>query len=351
MESKIPVVVLAATGSVGQRFIQLLDHHPWFEVVAVTASERSEGKTYKQACNWLLSTPMPEWVREMPVLPTQPEGINAKIAFSALPASSAKEIEPAFARQGFAVCSNAAAYRRESDVPILLPEINANHIELIPSQRRNHGWDGLIVTNPNCSSTGMTIALKPILDQFGIQKVFVTTLQAISGAGYPGVASMDILDNVIPFIGGEEEKIEWEPRKMLGKVVNHQIELVEIGISAQVNRVPVSDGHLVSLAMELENKASPEEIVQVLRAFQNPEICRDLPSIPNPPIVVFDEDNRPQPRLDRMQGAGMTTTVGRVRKDPLLDIKMVVLSHNTIRGAAGGSLLNAELLVKAGYIK
>jgi aspartate-semialdehyde dehydrogenase len=351
MRSKIPVVVLAATGSVGQRFIQLLDHHPWFEVVAVTASERSEGKTYQQACNWLLSTPMPEWVRNMPVLPTQPAGIDAKVAFSALPASSAKEIEPAFARVGFAVCSNAAAYRRETDVPILLPEINADHIALIDNQRLSRGWDGLIVTNPNCSSTGMTIALKPILTRFGVKKVLVTTLQAISGAGYPGVASMDILDNIIPYISGEEEKIEWEPLKMLGAVSNNQIELANFQVSAQVNRVPVSDGHLVCLSIELEKKASPEDVVNALREYQIPEMCRDLPSVPTPAIQVLDEANRPQPRLDRMLGAGMTTSVGRVREDPIFDIRMVVLSHNTIRGAAGGSLLNAELLVKTGYIK
>lgn len=351
MAPKIPVVVLAATGSVGQRFVQLLDQHPWFEVVALTASERSEGKTYQEACNWLLSTPMPDWARSMPVLPTHPAGIQAKIAFSALPASSAKDIEPEFARAGMAVCSNAAAYRREPDVPILLPEINAEHINLIPTQRKNRGWDGFITTNPNCSSTGMTIALRPILDQFGVKRVFVTTLQAISGAGYPGVASMDIMDNVVPYIGGEEEKIEWEPRKMLGKVQGDQIALADFRVSAQVNRVPVVDGHLVCLSMELEKKASPDEVIQALRAYPLPELCQGLPSAPQPPIVVMDEPNRPQPRLDRMTGAGMTTTVGRVRVDPLLDIKMIVLSHNTIRGAAGGSLMNAELLVKTGFVK
>jgi aspartate-semialdehyde dehydrogenase len=348
--NKIPVAVLAATGSVGQRFIQLLDRHPWFEVVAVTGSERGQGKTYAEVCRWVLPGDMPAWARGLPVLPSTPDAAQVPLAFSGLPADVAHEVEPLFAQAGTAVCSNASAYRRETDVPILLPEINADHAGLIPVQRQRRGWSGLIATNPNCTSTGMTIALKPILDAFGLKRVFAVSLQALSGAGYPGVPSLDILDNVVPNIGGEEEKVEWEPRKMLGQLAGGEIRLAGFGISAQTNRVAVTDGHLVCLTLELERSATPQQVAEALADYQTMPAARELPSTPRPPILVRHEDFRPQPRLDRMTGAGMTTVVGRVRADSLLDVRMVVLSHNTIRGAAGGSIYNAELLASLGHI-
>jgi aspartate-semialdehyde dehydrogenase len=248
------------------------------------------------------------------------------------------------------VCSNASAYRRETDVPILLPEINACHAEVIPIQRRKRGWSGFIATNPNCTSTGMAIALKPLMDAFGLRRVFAVSLQALSGAGYPGVASMDIADNVVPFVGGEEDKVEFEPRKMLGSLEGSEFRMAAFGISAHTNRVAVSDGHTVCLSVEFERHAEPDEVQTVLADYMAQEPARDLPSAPRPPIQVRTEENRPQPRLDRMTGKGMTTVVGRVRKDPLFDARLVVLSHNTIRGAAGGSIYNAELLYRLGYI-
>jgi len=349
--NKIPVAILAATGSVGQRFVQLLDQHPWFQVVALTGAERGHGKPYGEVCRWLLADPMPEWARNLPVLPTIPEAVQVPLAFSGLPADIAREVEPLFARAGTAVCSNASAYRRDPTVPILLPEINAGHAHVIPAQRALHGWDGLIATNPNCTSTGMAIALKALKDAFGLRRVFAVSMQALSGAGYPGVPSMDITDNVIPYIGGEEEKVEWEPRKMLGQIIGGQIELADFIISAHTNRVAVTDGHTVCLTIEFEHRATPAQVEECLAAFQADELARDLPSAPHPPILVRHEENRPQPRLDRMTGQGMTTVVGRVRSDSLFDIRMVVLSHNTIRGAAGGSIYNAELLFRLGYIR
>jgi len=350
MEHRIPVAVLAATGSVGQRFVSLLDRHPWFEVVAVTGSDRSVGRPYGEACRWVLTDPMPETVRGLTVQPTTPEAAQFPLVFSALPSATAKEVEPLFARAGSCVCSNASAYRRDSDVPLLLPEVNPDHISLVSAQRRNHGWRGCIVTNPNCTSTGLTVALKALDETFGVQRGFVVSLQALSGAGYPGVASLDIIDNAIPFIGDEEEKVEWEPRKMLGQLDGDAVSLADFTLSAHTNRVAVSDGHLVCLSVELEKKTTPEEAVAALRGYCAPELSARLPSAPDPVIVVRDEPDRPQPRLDRMTGQGMTTVVGRVRPDPLFDLKMVILSHNTIRGAAGGSIYNAELLASLGLI-
>ena len=343
--SQISVAVLGATGSVGQRFISLLDNHPMFKVVALAASDRSVGQVYSKACRWVLSDPMPTWARDMVVVPCSPESVQAKIVFSALPADLAKDLEPKFAQAGMAVCSNASSYRREADVPLLLPEINADHIGLIRAQRLARGWSGSILTNPNCTSTGLAVALKALQDAFGLQKAFVVSLQALSGAGYPGVPSLDIIDNVIPYIGGEEEKVEWESRKMLGKLGADGVALADIKFSAHTNRVAVIDGHIVCASVELGRAVSPEEAIAVLRDYQAPAASRDLPSAPKPVIVVRDEADRPQPRLDRMTGKGMTTVVGRVRPDPLFHLKFVVLSHNTIRGAAGGSIYNAELLV------
>ena len=342
---KIPVAVLAATGSVGQRLVQLLDNHPWFEVVALTGSDRSIGQTYGESCHWILATPMPAWAAGMEVVPSEPEAAGkVRLAFSGLPAGIAKDVEPQFAGCGVAVCSNASAYRREPDVPILLPEVNADHAGIVPLQRQRRGWTGCIVTNPNCTSTGLTVALKALQARFGLRKVFAVSMQALSGAGYPGVASLDIIDNVIPFIGDEEGKIEWETRKMLGKFNGTQLELASFMVSAHANRVAVSDGHTVCCSVELEEKASAEEAQRALLEYQAPEIARDLPSSPRPPIAIRSEPDRPQPRLDRDTGKGMTTVVGRLRPDPLFDLKMVVLSHNTIRGAAGGAIYNGELL-------
>jgi aspartate-semialdehyde dehydrogenase len=350
--SQIPVAVLGATGSVGQRFISLLDRHPWFQVVALAASDRSVGQTYSQAARWVLDTPMPEYAREMIVVPATTDAVQAKIVFSALHTEIANTLEPEFAKVGAAVCSNAASYRRGEDVPLLLPEINADHVQLVKHQRRNKGWSGCIVTNPNCTSTGLTIALKALDEAFGVKKVFAVSLQALSGAGYPGVPSLDIMDNVIPNVanGGEEEKVEWEPRKMLGKLNQNKIDLAEITFSAHTNRVAVIDGHTVCASVQLDRPVEPEIAIQALRDFTAHPSAKELPSAPRPVIEVRQEADRPQPRLDRLTGKGMTTVVGRVRRDPILDLKFVVLSHNTIRGAAGASIYNAELLVNENFL-
>jgi aspartate-semialdehyde dehydrogenase (non-peptidoglycan organisms) len=351
MSDRIPVAVLAATGSVGQRFMQLLDCHPYFKVVAVTASDRTVGQKYGDACHWLLPGDMPAWARDMVILPTSPESVSVPLAFSALPADAAVEVEPAFARAGTIICSNASTYRMAPDVSILFPEVNPEQADILPIQRKLRGWSGGIITNSNCTSTGVTVALKPLQDAFGLRKVFAVSMQALSGAGYPGIPSMDIIDNVIPLIKGEEEKVESEPRKMLGKIVGEGIVPADFVVSAHTNRVAVTDGHMVCLSVELAKEATPAQAIQAMRDYQAPEISRDLPSAPNPVIIVRDEADRPQPRLDRMTGKGMATVVGRVRPDPIFGLKFVVLSHNTIRGAAGGSIYNAELLTKLGYIK
>jgi aspartate-semialdehyde dehydrogenase len=351
LRPRIPVAVLGATGSVGQRFVQLLDRHPWFEVVALTGSERSVGKTYADSCTWVLAEPMPEWAGAMPVRPSAVEQLGVAIAFSALPASQAAEIEPRLAQAGVAVCSNASAFRQEPDVPILLPEVNPQHAALVERQRRQRGWSGCIVTNPNCTSAGLTVALKAWQDRFGLRRVFAVSMQAISGAGYPGVASMAILDNVIPLIPGEEEKVETEPREMLGKLRAGEILPADFSISAHTNRVSVQDGHLVCASVELAHPADLAEAGAAFREYAAPPESRELPSAPQPPILLRDEPDRPQPRLDRQTGGGMTTVVGRLRPDPLFHYKFVVLSHNTVRGAAGGSIYNAELLVAQGMIQ
>jgi len=348
--SQIPVAILGATGSVGQRFISLLDHHPWFKVVALAASDRSVGQKYSQATRWVLDTPMPEYARDMVVVPATTDAVQAKIVFSALHTEVAKELEPQFAQAGAAVCSNASSYRRGEDVPLLLPEVNADHVHLVKEQRKNRNWSGAIITNPNCTSTGLTVALKALDDAFGVKKVFAVSMQALSGAGYPGVASLDIMDNVIPNINGEEEKVEWEPRKMLGKLNGDKIDLADIRFSVHTNRVAVIDGHTVCASVELARPTDPEIAEAILRDFSAPESARDLPSSPRPVIEVRNEADRPQPRLDRLTGKGMTTVVGRLRRDPILDLKFVVLSHNTIRGAAGASIYNAELLVNEGLL-
>jgi aspartate-semialdehyde dehydrogenase len=346
----IPVAILGATGAVGQRFVQLLDHHPWFKVTTLCASDRSVGKTYAEGCRWLLDTPMPEWAREMVLQPTIAEVINEPIVFSALPADVAFDLEPALAQKGCVVCSNASAHRMDEDVPLILPEVNAEHVDLVHWQRQRRAWRGAIVTNPNCTSTGMTVVLKALDQTFGVKRVIAVSMQALSGAGYPGVASLDITDNVIPYIRGEEEKVSLEPRKMLGVLKDGQIKFHPVAISAQTNRVAVLDGHLVCLSVECDTRPTPEEALRALESFVTPDWLMDLPSTPKPPIVVRRENDRPQPRLDRMTGRGMSTVVGRVRADEVLDLKMVVLSHNTIRGAAGASIYNAELIVRKGLL-
>ncbi|MCZ2128231.1 MAG: aspartate-semialdehyde dehydrogenase [Anaerolineales bacterium] len=349
---QIPVAVLGATGSVGQRFVSLLENHPWFKVVALAASDRSAGQKYSQAAHWVLDTPMPAYARDMVVVPASTETVDAKIVFSALHTEVANELEPQFAKAGAAVCSNASSYRRGADVPLLLPEVNADHIRLIERQRENKNWRGCIVANPNCTSTGMTVALHVLHQAFGVKKVFATSLQALSGAGYPGVSSLDIMDNVIPNVanGGEEEKVEWEPRKMLGKLNDGKIELADIQFSVHANRVGVIDGHTVCVSAALNQPVEPQTAIEALRDYAAPPSARELPSSPRPVIEVKDEADRPQPRLDRLTGNGMTTVVGRVRKDPIFDLKFVVLSHNTIRGAAGASIYNAELLTNEGLL-
>jgi aspartate-semialdehyde dehydrogenase len=276
--------------------------------------------------------------------------VQAKIVFSALHNDIAKDLEPQFAQAGAAVCSNASSYRKAEDVPLLLPEVNAEHIHMVKAQRQLRGWSGCILTNPNCTSTGLTVALKALDDAVGVKKVFAVSLQALSGAGYPGVPSLDIIDNVIPNINGEEEKVEWEPRKMLGKLKDGKVEIADIKFSAHTNRVAVTDGHTVCASVELASPTDPETAEAIFRAYVAPLSAREVPSSPRPAIEVRSEADRPQPRLDRLSGKGMTTVVGRVRRDPILDLKFVVLSHNTIRGAAGGSIYNAELLVNEGLL-
>lgn len=350
MVKKIPVAVLGATGSVGQRFVHLLASHPWFELTVVTGSDRKVGRLYGEACHWVLAEPMPEAVRRMPVTESEPQQVDCPLVFSALPSKLARQLEPQFAQNGSIVCSNASAFREDPDVPILMPEVNPDHVALVKIQQQLRGWSGAIVTNPNCTSAGFTVMLQALQAVFGVRRALAISLQAISGAGYPGVASLDILDNVIPYIDGEEEKVEWEPRKVLGRLEGEQITQADMVISAHTNRVAVSDGHLVCASLEFQHSVSPEEVQQALAAYQAPEISCDLPSAPHPVILVQHQTDRPQPRLDRWIGNGMTTVVGRVRADPLLHVKLVVLSHNTVRGAAGGSIYNAELLVRMGLL-
>lgn len=346
---RIPVAVLGAMGMVGQRFIALLADHPWFRLAAVTGSERRTGGNYGEAVTWRLPTPPPAEALNLPLLAPDAE-FDAPIAYSALPTEEAKALEPLFAARGHAVFSNASSYRMAEDVPLIIPEVNPEHLDLLAVQRARRGWSGMLVTNPNCSTIGVVLALKPLADAFGVRKLQVTTLQAISGAGYPGVASLDILDNVIPYISQEEEKIERETRKLLGTLHGDAIVPAEIVISAQCTRVAVRDGHLASVSVELGRDASPAEVIDVLRAFRaRPQELR-LPTAPDPLIVVREEADRPQPLRDRDVGQGMAIVVGRVRPCPLLGIKFFALSHNTIRGAAGASLLNAELMLAQGML-
>ena len=343
--------VLGATGLVGQRLVKLLVDHPWFELTEVAASERSSGKNYSEAVRWHLDGPIPEAARGLIVKGLDPS-LDCDFVFSALDSSVAGGAEEDFARAGYPVVSNSKNHRMDPDVPLLIPEVNATHLEAIPAQQKNRGYDGgFIVTNPNCSTAGLVLVLKPLADAFGLEKIFVVTLQAVSGAGYPGVASMDIHANVVPFISGEEEKMECEPQKLLGKWDGARFVEAGLGLSAHCNRVPVLDGHLECVSLSLKKIASVNEVREALRNFEVGTELASLPTAIRRPVVVLEADDRPQPRRDVHVGNGMAAVVGRVRECPLLDIKLTLLSHNLVRGAAGAALLNAELLAARGFLR
>ena len=352
IQPKIRVGVLGATGAVGQRFVQMLQGHPWFELSVLCASPRNAGKRYADACNWLLRGDMPAHLHDV-ILEEMAPGISCQIVFSALPSGPARTIEAELAEAGYIVCSNASAYRYEPDVPLLIPEVNPEHLGLIDVQRNRRDWRGFITTNPNCSTTHLVSALHPLHEAFGVEKVFAVTMQAVSGAGYSGVTSMDIIDNVIPFIGNEEEKMEHrEPQKLLGRFDGQGVEMADFVVSAHCNRVPVRNGHLAAVSVEFTRSPSLEDVRRAWAEYDPLPQRMGLPSAPQQAILYREETDRPQPRMDRLAGSvpGMATVVGRLREDPLLHMKFLALGHNTIRGAAGGSLLNAELLVAQGYL-
>lgn len=334
---------------VGQRFIQLLHNHPTFEITALVASERSAGRSYAEACRWVVEGEMPAALRGMQVLGTDAP-LDTPLVFSALPSSVAGPVEERLASDGLVVCSNASNHRMKPDVPLLIPEVNPDHLELIEVQRKQRGWRGAIVTNPNCTATPITMALRPLLNSFGIRKVLVVSMQALSGAGYPGIPSYDAGDNVIPFIGGEESKVESEPQKMLGTLRDGAVVPASFTTSAHCNRVPVLEGHLECLSVELEHQVDIADVVAAMRSFRALPQELNLHTAPPQPVIVRDEDDRPQIRRDRDAGRGMATVVGRVRPCPIFGYRFVALAHNTIRGAAGGSVLNAELMLAQGYL-
>jgi aspartate-semialdehyde dehydrogenase len=351
ISKKLRVGILGATGVVGQRFIQLLEDHPQFEVTALAASDRSQGKTYAEACTWRLPGEMPEHVKKIVVQSPAPP-LNCDFVFSSLPGEIAGDAEEDFARAGFPVITNSSPHRMDADVPLLIPEVNPEHLELIGPQRAARGYGrGYLVTNPNCSTIVIAMALAPLHRAFGVESCIATTMQAISGAGYPGVASLDITDNVLPFIGGEEEKIESETVKILGRVDGATIKGAEMKVSAQCNRVNVIDGHLAAMRVKLSEAASLDHVREALASFTSLPQELNLHSAPARPIIVRDELDRPQPRLDRDAGNGMAVTVGRIAPDNVLDYRLVALGHNTIRGAAGAAILNAELLLAMGKLK
>jgi aspartate-semialdehyde dehydrogenase len=356
IKNKYPIGILGATGMVGQRFIQLLERHPWFEIAWLGASDRSSGKPYGEAARWRLDTPLPGRIARMTVAPADPLAAPPgnepapKIIFAALDAAIARELEPGFAAAGCAVVSNSSAYRMAANVPLVIPEINAEHLHLIEEQPSRRQSGGYMVTNPNCSTIGLVMALKPIEQRFGISEIFVTTMQAVSGAGYPGVPSMDILGNVVPYIGSEEEKMEAETLKLLGRLEGHAVTPLAARISASCNRVAVEDGHTESVSIKLARPATREELLAAWAEFR-PLAGQQLPTAPDQPVQWAPENDRPQPRLDRNRGNGMAVTVGRLRPCGVLDWKFTVLSHNTIRGAAGAAILNAELLASLGKLE
>jgi aspartate-semialdehyde dehydrogenase len=349
MTRKLRVGILGATGMVGQRFIQLLKNHPQFEITALAASDRSQGKKFQEACTWRLSGEMPTFAREMTVAAPAPP-LDCELIFSSLPGDIARESEGEFARAGFPVISNSSAFRMDLDVPLLIPEINHEHLALIEVQRKQRGQQGYIVTNPNCSTIMLALALAPLQRKFGVESVVATTMQALSGAGYPGVPSLAISDNVLPFIEGEEEKIEQETLKILGEFKSARIEEAKMAVSAQCHRVAVSDGHLAAVRVKLTRTAALKELKEAFASFTALPQKLGLHSAPEHPIIVRDEPDRPQPRLDRDAGGGMSITIGRIQPDKVLDYRFVALSHNTIRGAAGAAILNAELLLATGNL-
>ena len=346
---KIPVGILGATGTVGQRFVQLLADHPWFTVTAVTGSERTVGRPYGEGVNWLIGGEMPANIAQLTVQPTLPN-LDVPLLFSALPTAQARELESQFAAVGYAVATNASAHRMTEYVPLLIPEVNPTHTDLIECQQKVNNWKGFIVASPNCSTTSAILPMHIFQTAFGLKATIMTTLQAISGAGFPGVSSMSILDNVVPHIGGEDKKLETEPKKLLGTVRNGALSMADIAISAQANRVPVFDGHLASLSVKLKRKADVDEAIELFEKWQPPAICSELPSAPAQTLIYRHEKDRPQPRLDRDAENGLAWTIGKVRECDVLDLRVISLTHNTLRGAASGSILNAELLVKQGYI-
>ena len=349
MSKKYRVGILGATGMVGQRFIQLLVGHSQFEVTAVAASDRSQGKNYGEACTWRLSGDMPATVRNLPVQAPAPP-LDCDLVFSSLPGDIARETEASFAAAGYPVISNSSAFRMDEDVPLLIPEVNHGHLALLERQKAKYPRGGFIVTNPNCSAVGLALALAPLHAAFGVEAAIATTLQALSGAGYPGVSSLDILDNVVPYISNEEEKMEEETAKILGRHKDSQIEHAPIKVSAQCHRVNVADGHMVATRVKLARKPSRDDVYAALASFRSLPQELKLHSAPAKPILVRDEQDRPQPKLDRDAGNGMTITIGRLKPDSVLDYRFVVLSHNTIRGAAGAAILNAELLIALNHL-
>ncbi len=343
----VNVGILGATGMVGQRFIELLSDHPDFDITALTASKRSAGKRYEDAVTWHLESKIPEALSDVIVVDTDPSEVkDVEIVFSALPSQNAAIVEPKFAKAGMKVCSNASAMRMESDVPLVIPEVNPEHMELIEIQQKKRGWDGFIVTNPNCSTIALVMTLKPLYDQFNIKRVYVSTMQAVSGAGYNGVPSMAIVDNLVPFIGEEEEKMESETLSLLGDFDGENVTPANFGVSASCHRVAVLDGHTEAVFIEMNDDFDVDEVKQSFTEFKGLPQALGLHSAPEQPVVVREEDNRPQPRMDRMEGNGMAVSVGRIRRDEVFDkgLKYVLVGHNTIRGAAGASILNAELI-------
>ena len=350
MTSKIPVGILGATGTVGQRFIQLLHEHPWFEITWLAASDRSAGKLYPEAAKWNLATPIPANIAAMKVAVAAPDKSTPKLVFAALDATAAQQIEPAFAEAGHAVVSNSSAFRMAEDVPLIIPEVNGDHVPLIKTQKWYKKNGGFMVTNPNCSAIGLVLALAPLHHRFGIDKIFVATMQAISGAGYPGVPSMDILGNVIPYIAKEEDKMEAETRKLLGSLNGSHVIDADLVLSAHCNRVAVEDGHTESVSLKLRKPATAEEIIDAWNEFRCLPQKLKLPTAPEQPVIYETASDRPQPRLDRDRGRGMSAVCGRLRPCNIFDWKFTVLSHNTIRGAAGAAVLNGELLKAQGYL-
>jgi aspartate-semialdehyde dehydrogenase len=350
MNKRIPVGIIGATGAVGQRFISLLADHPWFEITDLLASSRSAGKRYGDVTNWILADPMPARIADMVVQQADAGEARARVLFSALPASDARSLEPLFASHGHYIFSNASAFRMTEDVPLVITEVNPDHLNMLPIQQRRSGWDGFIVCNANCTTTHLVGALHPLHLAFGIDKVFVATLQAASGAGYPGIPSLDLIDNVVPHSFGEEEKVETEPRKIMGDFVDGRFNFADMTLTAHCHRVAVLDGHTEAVSVALRQKASREDVIEAFRSYRRLPQELGLPSAPDPAVILVDGMHRPQPRLDRMAGQGMATIVGRIRPCNLLDWRFSLLGHNTIRGAAGGSILNAELMAHWGRL-